>query len=80
MSNKQSFREWVHQELEPYFQGEYGTMDTMLEMFEDQLIDNILQRLPEKLIVPVLDSGNLSDYHEGFNDAIDDMRKEMGDE
>lgn len=32
---------WVYDELEPYFQGEYGTMDSMLELFITQLSEKI---------------------------------------
>lgn len=33
---------WAKEELEPYFQGEYGTMDTMLEMFLEKFEQSLL--------------------------------------
>jgi hypothetical protein len=37
----EDLRAWVHEELEPYFQGAFGTMDTMLEMFIEELTDKL---------------------------------------
>jgi hypothetical protein len=39
------FRKWLMDELEPYFQGIYGTMDGMLEMFCDQSIEKVTNLL-----------------------------------
>ena len=44
----EDLRKWVHEELEPYFQGEFGTMDTMLEMFIEQLTDKLSSLIDEE--------------------------------
>lgn len=43
----EALRAWVYEELEPYFQGKFGTMDTMLEMFIEQLTDKIKPLIDE---------------------------------
>lgn len=43
----EEIRKWVYEELEPYFQGEFGTMDTMLEMFIEQLTDKLVPLLAD---------------------------------
>lgn len=32
---------WLYDELEPYFQGKYGRMDTMIEMFVTQTMERV---------------------------------------
>lgn len=51
--------------------------DCDIQQTTDQIISAVLERIPEKTIVPILASGNLSEYHEGFNEAIDETIKNI---
>lgn len=37
----ETWDEWARKELEPYFQGRFGTMDSMLDLFLDKSMDRI---------------------------------------
>lgn len=60
------------------------TLINLLEKYkaEDELTTNqaiaeiqalVESAIPEKLIRPILDNGQPSEYHEGYNEAIDDI-------
>lgn len=90
MSDKTlSLREKLTELLEPYFQGEYGKMDTMLELTTDQIIQAVLARLPEKKSVdelkkimgetPFTDLATWVSFKEGYNKSISEMEEGLGE-
>lgn len=55
-------RKWVYKELEPYFQGEFGTMDTMLEMFIEQLTDKLSDLFTEEYLKGFKEGSDLKNF------------------